>query len=111
MCRAVIEKVTREGEVAGSNPAGRWREWVASLWGPLQIKSFLFPMFKISFLKKICRVLFSTWQTLNGPFARDTANLLPCAIIQPLPYVPRHTANESTPVESHEVISFIVRLI
>ena len=63
LCGVVVEKVTREGEVVSSNLAGcvvcekcynlqfRWNRCVAGRWGPPRIKSFLFSIFKIGFLK------------------------------------------------------------
>ena len=91
MCGAVVEKITSEREVVGSNSVGcvvrekcrnlqLWRSGcVAGQWGPPPIKSFLFPIFKISFLKNslplpcaqqrnslpmpVCRVSFAVCNT------------------------------------------------
>ena len=80
LCGVVVEKVTREGEVVSSNLAGcvvcekcynlqfRWNRCVAGRWGPPRIKSFLFSIFKIGFLKT----------SLPSPF-KHSANSLPCA--------------------------------
>jgi len=80
----VVEEVTREGEVAGSNLAGRivhkkfrdlWVSWsrrVAGQWGPSQIKSFLFHIFKNRFSEKFFVVCFLALGKLFAVFPKNS---------------------------------------
>ena len=76
VCGVAVEKVRYEREVAGSKPTGRnvhknscdlrlwWNGQVADRWGLPRIKIFLFPIFKISFLKNSLPCVF--WHSANS---------------------------------------------